>query len=124
MSTLTSFSAPVLYRVVTDLLRSTAVAVIDYEVEELVLMKLVHRAGKNPVNAAIGLPPPQCPKDARVVDFRTIFVILFDRQRLPLTAHAQQLKGVVEDLVQPQRRCATAPTRAQMRQDKLLELLN
>ena len=87
-------------------------------------MKPVHRAGKNPVDAAIGLPPPQRPIDASVVDFRTTFIILFDRQRLPLTAHVQQLKDVVEDLVQPQCRCRSAPTGAQMRQDKLLELLN
>src|ERR1700730_6327023 len=47
---------------------------------------------------------------------------LFDRQRFPLTSHVQQLQNVVEDLVQPQSRYRTAPTRAQMRQDKLFEL--
>jgi len=58
----------------------------------------------------------------RVVDFRATFGIPFNRQRLPLTSHVQQLQDVVEDLVQPQRRRRTAPTRAQMGQDKLLEL--
>ncbi|MGF6931318.1 hypothetical protein OKW41_000457 [Paraburkholderia sp. UCT70] len=33
-----------------------------------------------------------------------------------------KLQDVVEDPVQPQRRCRTTPTRTQMRQDKLLEL--
>jgi hypothetical protein len=55
-------------------------------------------------------------------DFRATFGIPFDRQRLPLASHVQQLQNVVEDPVQPRRRCRTTPTRTQMRQDKLLEL--
>ncbi|WP_188131189.1 hypothetical protein [Paraburkholderia panacisoli] len=47
-----------------------AVAVNDLVVERPLLVKLVHRAGKNPVDAVIGLPPPQCPIDARVVGFQ------------------------------------------------------
>jgi hypothetical protein len=39
-----------------------------------------------------------------ILDFRTTFVILFDRYRLPPTANVQRLKDVVEYLVQPQRR--------------------
>jgi hypothetical protein len=113
-------------QIVAALLRGSgrAVAVNDREVQELVLMKPVHRACENRVDAAIGLPSPQRPVDARVVDFRTTFGIPFNRQRLPLTSHLQRLQDVVEDLVQPQRRCRTAPPPAQMRQDKLLELLN
>ena len=40
-------------------------------------MKLVHRACKNRLDAAIGLPPPQHPIDARVVNFRTTVGIPF-----------------------------------------------
>ena len=72
---------------VAALLRGSgrAVAVNDREIEELVLMKLAHGAGKDPVDAAIGLPSPQRPIDARVVDFRTTFGIRFNRQHPPLT---------------------------------------
>jgi hypothetical protein len=76
------------------------VAVNDPEIEELVLMKLARGAGKDPVDAAIGLPSPQRPIDARVVDFRTTLGIRFNRQHLPLTPHVQQLQDLVEDLMQ------------------------
>ena len=57
--------------VATFLRRSRrAVAVDDGRVEELVLMKLMYRARKDPVDAAIGLPAPHHPVDTRVVDFR------------------------------------------------------
>lgn len=113
-------------QVVAAVLRGSgrAAAVNDREVQELVLTKPVHRPCENRVDAAIGLPPPQCPIDACLVDFRATFGIPFNRQRLPLTSHVQELQDVVEDLVRPQRRCWTVPTRAQMRQDKLLDLLN
>ncbi|MCX4150907.1 MULTISPECIES: hypothetical protein [Paraburkholderia] len=111
-------------KVVAVLLRGSgrAVAVDDREFKQPVLMKLAHRARKNRVDATIGLPSPQRPIDARVVDFRATFSIPFDRQRLPLSSHVQQLQDVVEDPVQPQRRCRTTPTRTQMRQDKLFAL--
>ncbi|KAE8755686.1 MULTISPECIES: hypothetical protein [Paraburkholderia] len=96
-------------KVVAALLRGSgrAVAVDDREFKQPVLMKLAHRARKNRVDATIGLPSPQRPIDARVVDFRATFGIPFDRQRLPLSSHVQQLQDVVEDPVQPQRRCRT-----------------
>ncbi|MEX3640476.1 hypothetical protein, partial [Paraburkholderia sp. BR14320] len=40
----------------------------------------------------------------------------------PLTAHVQHLQDAVEGLVQGQCRPWSAPTRAQMRQDKFFEL--
>jgi hypothetical protein len=76
-----------------------AVAVNDREIEELVLMKLEHRAGKNLVEKAADLPTPHYPVNTRVVDFRQTVGIPFDWQHLPLAAHVQQFQYVVEDLV-------------------------
>src|SRR5271167_3447556 len=38
--------------------RGGAIAVNDREIQPPVLVKLAHRAGKNPLDAAIGLPAP------------------------------------------------------------------
>src|SRR5260370_28391585 len=99
-----------------------AVAVDDGKVEELVLMKLMYRARKDPVDAAIGLPAPHHPVDTRVVDFGAAFLISFDRQHHPLTPHIERLQDVVEDLVQRQRRWRSASATAQVWQDKFLRL--
>src|ERR1700692_3374495 len=85
-------------------------------------MKFMHRARKDPVDAAISLPAPHLPVDTRVVDFRQTFCIPFDRQHLPLAAHVQYLQDVVEDLVQPQRGCRSASATTQVWQDKFSEL--
>src|ERR1700693_298697 len=85
-------------------------------------MKFMHRARKDPVDAAISLPAPHHPVDTRVVDFRQTFCIPFDRQHLPLAAHVQYLQDVVEDLVQPQRGCRSASATTQVWQDKFFEL--
>jgi hypothetical protein len=98
------------------------VAVNDRQVAPPVLMKLVYRAGEDGVHAASGLPAPYRPIDARAVDFGAA-VILFDRQRLPLTLHMQQLQDVVEGLVRLQRRCRSTSDPAEMGQDKLIELI-
>jgi hypothetical protein len=64
LSPLRSLSA--VPQVVAALLRRSgrAVAMNDRELEQPVLVKLAHRAAENPVDAVIGLPPPQCPIDA------------------------------------------------------------
>src|ERR1700738_1497390 len=99
-----------------------AVAVDDGKVQDLVLMKFMYRARKDPVDAAISLPAPHLPVDTRVVDFGAAFVISFDRQHHPLTPHIERLQDVVEDLVQRERRRRSASTTTQVRQDKFLEL--
>jgi hypothetical protein len=70
----------------------------DRDIKKLILLKLHHGAGRDGVYAAIG--PPLSPRaiDAGVVNFRTTFAILVDRQLLPLTAQIEQLQNVVEDL--------------------------
>ena len=85
-------------------------------------MKLMDRARKDPVDAAIGLPAPRHPVDTCVVDFGEAFVIPFDWQHLPLAAHVQYLQDVVEDLVQRQRGCRSASATTQVWQDKFFEL--
>src|ERR1700680_3693433 len=70
--------------------RRRAIAVNDRDVEEVVLMKPQHRACKNGVHTAIGIPPPEGAINARVVNFRTTFAIFFDRQLLPLTPHVER----------------------------------
>ena len=102
-------------QIVASLLRcrGRAVAVNDREVEQRVLMKLAHRAGKDLVDTAVGMPAPHSPVDTRVVVFWETFGTPFDRQHLPLTAHVQQLQDVVEDFVQRQRGCG--PRRPQLR---------
>ena len=94
----------------------------DRGIEKVVLMELQHRAGKNGVDAAIGLPPSPDAINARVVSFRVAFAILVDRQLLPLTPQIKQLQNVVEDLMKAQLRRRTAATDGEMRQDKLLKL--
>src|ERR1700738_4427212 len=98
-----------------------AVAVDDGKVQDLVLMKFMYRARKDPVDAAISLPAPHLPVDTRVVDFGAAFVISFDRQHHPLTPHIERLQDVVEDLVQRQRRWRTASAMTQVWQDKFLK---
>jgi hypothetical protein len=95
----------------------------DRQIEQLAIMKPAHRAGKDGIHATVGLPAPHQPVDTRVVDFEAAFGIPFDRQHLPLTAHVQHSQDVVEDLVQGQRGRRSSTTPPQMRQDKLLELL-
>ena len=68
-----------------------SIAMDDGGVEEIGLMKLQHRAGKNGVKTAIGLPPSKCAINARVVNFWTAFLIFFDRQFLPLTPQIKRL---------------------------------
>jgi hypothetical protein len=99
-----------------------AVAVDDGKVQDLVLMKLMDRARKDPVDAAISLPAPHHPVDTRVVDFRQTFCIPFDRQHLRLAARVQYLQGVVEDLLQRQRGCRSASATTQVWQEKFLKL--
>ncbi|MHB9841731.1 hypothetical protein Q8F57_043840 [Paraburkholderia terrae] len=57
-------------KVVAAFLRSSrsAVAMDDRQIEELVPMKLMHRTGKDPLDAAIGLPAPHHAVNARVVN--------------------------------------------------------
>src|SRR4051812_13709042 len=95
----------------------------DGGVKQLVLVKFQHRALKDGVDAAIGLPPPPSAIDAGVVDLRTAFAILVDRQLLPLAAHIELLQNIVEDLEQAQLRCRTTAAHGKVRQDKLLEQL-
>src|SRR5271157_2912001 len=71
------------------------IAVNDRDIEKLVLVELHHRAGKNGVDAAIGLPPSPRAIDPRVVNLRTTFAILVDRQLLPLTTQIKQVQNVV-----------------------------
>jgi hypothetical protein len=85
-------------------------------------MKKMHRARKDPVDAAISLPAPHHPVDTCVVDFGEAFVIPFDRQHLPLAAHVQYLQDVVENLAQRQRRRRSTSAATQVRQDKFLKL--
>ena len=85
-------------------------------------MKLMYRARKDQLDAAISLPAPHHPVDTCVVDFGEAFVIPFDRQHLPLAAHVQYLQDVVEDLAQWQRGRRSASAATQVRQDKFLEL--
>jgi hypothetical protein len=85
-------------------------------------MKLMDRARKDPVDAAIGLPAPRHPVDTCVVDFGEAFVIPFDWQHLPLAAHVQHLQDLVEHLAQRKRGGRSASATTQVRQDKLLEL--
>ena len=84
-------------------------------------MKLQHGAREDGVDAPSGLPPPEGTIEARMVDFRATIRIAFDRQLLPLTAHVEQPKNVVEDLEQTQLRCWPTATEGQVRQDKLLK---
>lgn len=74
-----------------------AVAVDDRKVKQLVLMKLLHRARKDGIDATIGLPATKRAVDARIVNFRVTFCIPVDRQHLPLATHVQCLQDVVED---------------------------
>ena len=99
-----------------------AVAVDDGKVEELVPMKMIDRARKDPVDAAVGLPAPHHPVDARGVDFRPPLCIRFDRQHLLLTPHIEHLQDVVEDPAQRQRGWWSASAAAQVGQDELFEL--
>jgi hypothetical protein len=65
--------------------RRRAIAVNDPGVEQAIPMELQHRGDKNGGHAAIAHhPPPPSAVDARVMDLRTAFAILFDRQLLPL----------------------------------------
>src|SRR4051794_27333818 len=82
-----------------------AIAVEDRNIEKFVMVELHHRTSKNGGDAAIGLPPPPRAIDPRVMNLRTTFAILVDRQLLPLTTHIKQVQNVVEDLVQAKLRC-------------------
>src|SRR3954469_2885376 len=101
--------------------RRRAITVEDRDIKQLVLVKFPHGALKNGGDAAIGLPAAPSAIDAGVVDLRTTFAILVDRQLLPLTPQIEQLQNVVEDLEQTQLRGRTAAADGQVRQDKLLE---
>jgi hypothetical protein len=93
----------------------------DRGVEEAVLMKPRHRAGKNGVHATVGHPAPADAVNARVVNFNKTFAILVNRKLLPLAAQIQMLQNVIEYLVKTQRRCRTAAAGGEVRQDKLFE---
>ena len=103
--------------------RRGAIAMNDCQVKQAVVMKPAHRASKDGIHAAIGLPATKRSIDARVMNFWVTFCIPRDWQHLPLTAHVQHLQDVVEDLVQGQRGRRSATAQAQMRQDKFVELL-
>jgi hypothetical protein len=99
--------------------RRRAVAVDDLQIQQLILMEPAYRARKDPLDAAIGLPAPHHPVDARVVDFRQPGCIAFDRQHFPLTPHIERLQDVVEDPVQRQCGWRSAPATAEVGKDKL-----
>ena len=103
--------------------RRRPIAVNDRQIKQLVMMEPAHRARKDGIHATICKPAAHRAVDTRIVNFGATCGIPFDRQHLPLTAHVQHLQDVVEDLVQGQRRRRSAPAPAQIRQDKLLELL-
>ena len=67
------------------------IAMDDSGVEKIGLMKRCHRTCKNGVKTAVRLPPSKRTVDARVMNFRTAFVIFFDRQFFPLTAQVKRL---------------------------------
>jgi hypothetical protein len=98
-----------------------AVAVNDRGVEEAVLMKPRHRAGKNGVYKAIAHPAPPGTINAGVVNFNRTFAILIDRKLLPLAAQVHVLQNVVEYLMKTQLRSGTAASGGEVRQDKLFE---
>ena len=86
------------------------------------MMKPAHRAGKDLVDKALGLPALHRPVNARVMDLRQTFCIPFDGQHLPLATGVQREQDVVEYLVQRKRRWRTTAAALQMGQDELLEL--
>ena len=59
--------------------RRCAIAMNDRQIEQLVIIKPAHRAGKDGIHATVGLPAPHQPVDTRVLDFWTTFCIPFDR---------------------------------------------
>src|SRR3954452_23154612 len=101
--------------------RRHAITVEDRDIKQLVLVKFPHGALKNGGDAAIGLPAAPSAIDAGVVDLRTTFAILVDRQLLPLTPQIEQLQNVVEDLEQTQLRCWSTAAGGKVRQDKLFK---
>ena len=92
-----------------------------WNVEEAVLMKPRHRAGKNGVYKAIAHPAPPGTINAGVVNFNRTFAILIDRKLLPLAAQVHVLQNVVEYLMKTQLRSGTAASGGEVRQDKLFE---
>ncbi|MBV8397311.1 MAG: hypothetical protein JOZ17_01040 [Acetobacteraceae bacterium] len=58
--------------------RGCAIPVDDREIKQIVLVKLHHRAGKNSIDAAIGLPSAEGTINAGIVDFRTTIVVPLD----------------------------------------------
>src|ERR1700712_5047119 len=95
--------------------RRRAITVDDRDVKPLVLVEFQHRARKNGVDAAIGLPPPEGTIDAGVMDLETTFAIPVDRQFLPLATQIEELQHIVEDLQQTQLRRRPTPADGKMR---------
>src|SRR5271166_635138 len=103
--------------------RGRAIAMDDGHVEKVGLTKPQYHDRENDIETAVGLPPSKSAINTGVMDLRTSFRILFNRQCLPLISNVQQFQDVVEQRVQGQlRRRAPAPN-GQVGQDKLPELL-
>src|SRR5258708_12354512 len=85
-------------------------------------MKPAYRTEQNGVHTAVRFPAPEGAVDARVVNFRTTHLILFDRQFLPLATQIKHFQDVVEDLAQGQLRRRSAAPMREMKQDKFFEL--
>src|SRR5271166_2998868 len=86
-------------------------------------MKLQYRPREDRIETAIRLPSSKRAIDASVVDLRAPILVLFNRQFLPLTADVQQLQDVTKEAVQGELRRRSPGSNAQVRQDKLPELL-
>src|SRR5271168_2545224 len=86
-------------------------------------MKLQYRRCEDRIETTIRPPPAKRSIDPRIVDLRASILILLNRQFLPLTPHVQQLQNVTKERMQGQLRHRSSTSNAQVRQDKLPELL-
>jgi hypothetical protein len=86
-------------------------------------MKLQYRPREDRIETAIRLPPSKHAIDPGIVNLRVSVLILFNRQFLPLTPRVQQLQNVTKEGMQGKFRRWAPASNAQVRQDKLPELL-
>ena len=99
-----------------------AVAMDDVGIEQMRCMQCRDRTAENQIKAAMRMPVPEHPVNARVMNFWETVLSFFDRQFFPLAAHVQQPQDIVENGMQTQIWGRATSANDQMRQDKLREL--
>ena len=98
--------------------RRRAIAMDDGHIEKAGLTKFQHHDCGNGIKTAPGLPPSKGAIKTGVVDLRTPFRVLCNRQFLPLTSQIQQFQDVIEHGMQGQLRHRAPASNGQVGQNK------